>query len=81
MGISRMAYNWGYGKSSMSNVVVYCEIENAGGIIGMGYGVFEGGNVVYSEKQMRASYDAYQIFDHSVWDVHPERLPKLIKNL
>ena len=80
MGVSRMAYNWGYGKSSMSNVVVYCEIENAGGIIGMGYGVFEGGNVVYSEKQMRASYDAYQTFDHSVWDVHPERLPKLIKN-
>lgn len=81
MGVSRMAYNWAFGKSSMSNVVVYCEIENAGGIIGMGYGVFEGGNVVYSEKQMRAAYDAYQIFNHNVWDVHPERLPKLIKNV
>lgn len=80
MGVSRMAYNWGFGKSSMSNIVVYCEIENAGGIIGMGYGVFEGDNVVYAEKQMRASYYAYQIFDHNVWDVHPERLPKLIKN-
>ncbi len=80
MGVSRMAYNWGYGKSGMSDVVVYCEIENAGGVIGMGYGTFEGVNVAYSEKQMRASYDAYRIFDHNVWDVHPERLPKLIKN-
>lgn len=81
MGISRMAYNWGYGKSSVSNVIVYCEIENAGGIIGMGYGVFAGDNVVYSEKLMRASYDAYQILDHNVWEVCPEQLPKLRKNV
>ena len=81
MGISRMAYNWGYGKSSISNVVIYCEIENAGGIIGMGYGVFAGDNVVYSEKQMRASYDAYHILDNNMWEVHPEHLPKLIKNV
>ena len=79
MGVARMAYNWGYGKSSLSNVVVYCEMENAGGIIGMGYGEFAGDGVSYTENKMRASYDAYQIFDHDVWMVHPENLPKLIK--
>lgn len=79
MGVSRMAYNWGYGKSSMSNVVVYSEFEGAGGVIGYGYGNFDGDNVVYCETQMHASYYGYQIFDHSVWSVHPERLPSLIK--
>lgn len=79
MGVSRMAYNWGYGKSSMSNVVVYSEFENAGGIIGYGYGNFGDDDVVYCETQMHASYYGYQIFDHIVWNVHPERLPSLIK--
>lgn len=63
----------------MSDVIVYCEIENAGDIICMGYGEFKGDNVFYSETQMRASYYAYQIFDHTVWNIHPERLPQLIK--
>ena len=59
---------------------MYCEIENAGGIIGMGYGVFAGDNVTYCENKMRASYEAYRILDHNMWAVHPEYLPKLIKN-
>ena len=50
------------------------------GIIGMGYGVFAGDNVMYCENKMRASYEAYRILDHNMWAVHPEYLPKLIKN-